>query len=477
MTNDLRVLSIEDSDDDVILLRRNLLKGGFNPIIKQVASEEDLRSALSSGIWDVAICDYLMPGFEAQTALAIVRDSNPDLPLIIVSGTISDEAAVSMMKAGAQDYILKDNLSRLVPAIRRELGEAKTRKEKRLAEISLKESEIRHRMLVESMGDIIFVVDARGYITEYYSTTSLKPGHTPDEMLGKNVRDIFDSGTAAVFMSIIEKTLSLDQTVLFDYMMHVTGVRKWHSANISPHEDNQRAVVVIRDISDLKLAEEQLRSSNHMSNLYLDIMGHDIRNYLQAIMISADLLRESEDSPRNHHFIERISESVHRCEQIIKNISLTAELPFVPLSSQCLCAVIRECIDDFRKKFPDIQVHLSCDIERAPVNADKYLANMISNLMDNAVTHGKGKTSEIWIDVREKTRGYELVVADNGPGIPDRQKQSLFNPERRFGGVGIHQAKQIVSKYGGKIDVDNRVPGNSANGAKFMIWLPQAEPN
>ncbi|MFW9919048.1 MAG: ATP-binding protein [Candidatus Thorarchaeota archaeon] len=474
MKTDLRVLSIEDSEDDVILLERTLKKGGFEPVIKQVANETELRAALLES-WDIVICDYLMPEFEAHKALHIIREVDPDMPLIIVSGTISDQAAVSMMRAGAQDYILKENLSRLVPAIRRELEETLLKKQKRLGDIALKNSENRHRMLVESMSDTIFVLDAKGYVTEYYSKASLKPNTEPTEMLGKHVGDIFESGTASVFMSIIQRVLDQKQTILFDYMANLTGIRKWHSANLSPHEDNEHIVVVVRDITDLKLAEEQLRASNHMATLYLDIMGHDIRNYLQAITISADLLDQSQESSRNHHFIERISESVQKCEQLISNISLTAELPFMPLSSHCLCSVVKECIAEFKSRNENINIHLNCEIDKALINADKFLSNLVSNLLDNTVDHGQGKTSDIWIDIQMKSRGFELSIADNGPGIPDKQKESLFDAERRFGGVGIHQAKQIVTKYGGRIDVKNRIPDEPSNGAKFLIWFPQAE--
>jgi len=139
--------------------------------------------------------------------------------------------------------------------------------------------------------------------------------------------------------------------------------------------------------------------------------------------------------------------------------------------------VVKDCIHDFQEKNPGMIVNLKCSVDTAIVNVDRFLTNLISNLLNNSITHGKGKTSEIWVEVGEKTRGYEVSVADDGPGIPDKLKKSLFDAERRFGGVGIHQAKQIVTKYGGRIDVQDRVPNESSNGVRFLIWLPQADTN
>ncbi len=475
MTDSLNVLCIEDSEDDVILLRRHLKRGNLEAVVTQVTNEEELRRALSTQEWDVVICDYLMPDLNAETALRIVKETDADLPLIILSGTISDEAAVSMMKAGAQDYILKDNLSRLVPAIRREINEANIRREKRKAENALMDSEMRHRLILESMTDTVFVLDSDGYITEYYSKKSLIPGVKPEEMVGRRIGDMFDSGTSAVFMSLLPKVIALQQTILFDYITHISGIRKWHSANLTPHENKQHIVVIIRDISDMKMVEEQLRASNHMANLYLDIMSHDIRNYLQAIMISAELLYDVQESAAGTHFVDQIVSSVGKCEQLISGITVTAELPVIPLEKTNLVAIIKKSIEQFRAKNDGIIISTEFQTDSAIVMADRFIEHVISSLLDNAREHGEGKVTDIWVKLQRKRRGYEIVIADNGPGILDKKKREIFDAERRFGGIGLHQVKQIVTKYGGKIEVTDRIPKDPSQGAAFLIWLPQAD--
>lgn len=125
----LRVIIVEDSEDDLLLLLRALKKGGYEPIYTRVETADGLREALQDDKWEVVISDHAMPTFSAPEALEIFKENGRDLPFIIVSGTIGEEVAVSAMKAGAHDYILKDNLARLAPAVDRELRDAQVRKQ------------------------------------------------------------------------------------------------------------------------------------------------------------------------------------------------------------------------------------------------------------------------------------------------------------------------------------------------------------
>lgn len=134
MAEFLRVLVIEDSEDDVLLLKRALCKGGHLPYLRQVDDPSSMTDALAEENWDIIIADYSLPNFSGLAALELLKESSQDIPFIIVSGAIGEDVAVAAMKAGAHDYILKDNLTRLVPAINRELQEASVRRERRKLE-------------------------------------------------------------------------------------------------------------------------------------------------------------------------------------------------------------------------------------------------------------------------------------------------------------------------------------------------------
>lgn len=164
MEQRLRVLMIEDSEDDVELLMRELRRGGYAPEWLRVDNAEDMQAALREHSWDVALCDNLMPRFSAPEALQILQASGLDIPFIIVSGTISEDLAVAAMKAGAHDYIQKSQLRRLIPAIQRELREAGVRREQQYAEAALKAAEYRFRVLVEHSLVGVYIIQDRRFV-------------------------------------------------------------------------------------------------------------------------------------------------------------------------------------------------------------------------------------------------------------------------------------------------------------------------
>ena len=143
MSKLLRVLMVEDSDGDVQLMIRTLKKAGYEPAYQQVETAESMRNALEKEPWDVILCDYQMPQFTGQDAIALLKETGMETPLIIVSGIIGEETAVECMRSGALDYIMKGNLARLIPAIERELREAAIKKENQVMTVLLGESEKR----------------------------------------------------------------------------------------------------------------------------------------------------------------------------------------------------------------------------------------------------------------------------------------------------------------------------------------------
>jgi diguanylate cyclase (GGDEF)-like protein/PAS domain S-box-containing protein len=149
----LRVLIVEDSEADTVLVDRVLRRAGYDVTCRRVDSATGMLEALTPGSWDVVLCDYSLPGFGALEALAVLNESGLDLPFIIVSGVMGEDAAVAAMRAGAHDYIMKANLARLPPAIERELREVVVRRERRRAETALRESEERYALVLRAMND------------------------------------------------------------------------------------------------------------------------------------------------------------------------------------------------------------------------------------------------------------------------------------------------------------------------------------
>ncbi|MFA6034867.1 MAG: PAS domain S-box protein, partial [Myxococcota bacterium] len=170
MGTPLRLIIVEDSQDDAELVVRELVQGGYEPVYKRVETEPELVSALSSEPWELILCDYVMPRFDAHAALKAVKKSAPDVPVIVVSGKIGEDVAVETMRAGAHDYLMKDNLKRLCSAVKRELKDAGERRRAGEAFRQLT------RIINQSPAVVILWKNSKGW---------------PVEFVSENVRDVF----------------------------------------------------------------------------------------------------------------------------------------------------------------------------------------------------------------------------------------------------------------------------------------------
>lgn len=186
----LRVLLVEDSDSDAGLLMRALSRGGYEASCLRVETADDMARALTDAAFDIVISDYNLPQFDAPGALAVLQAAKRDLPFIVVSGNIGEDSAVNLMKSGAHDYVLKDNLTRLPPVVQRELAEAETRRQ-------LKQSEANLRLaakVFESSREAIVITDAERFIVSANRAFSEITGYSIDEIRGQHIAVIHPAG-------------------------------------------------------------------------------------------------------------------------------------------------------------------------------------------------------------------------------------------------------------------------------------------
>jgi DNA-binding NtrC family response regulator len=187
MSIPLRVLIVEDSEDDAELIVNEIEQGGYDLISERVETPSAMNTALDKEQWDIIIADYNLPSFSAPAALTLLKEKALDLPFIIVSGSIGEDIAVAAMKAGAHDYLMKSNLARLVPAVERELREAIERHKRREAEQALRENEERFRALIENALDIIAVLGTDGIIRYKSPSVERVLGYKSADLVGKNI--------------------------------------------------------------------------------------------------------------------------------------------------------------------------------------------------------------------------------------------------------------------------------------------------
>jgi PAS domain S-box-containing protein/putative nucleotidyltransferase with HDIG domain len=207
ITLSLTVLIVEDSETDAQLIIRLLKKAGYDIAFEQVETAVQMRAALEKQAWDIVISDHSMPQFSSLAALTLLQETGLDIPFITVSGTMSEEIAVNMMKAGAHDYLTKGNLTRLIPAIERELAQAKVRRERKQAEAALARSERAHRTLFENVPVGLYRTLADGSILDVNPAMVKMFGYQKrDALLAAKIVDLYVDPTAdEKFKAEVEK--------------------------------------------------------------------------------------------------------------------------------------------------------------------------------------------------------------------------------------------------------------------------------
>jgi len=269
MGKPLRVLIVEDSEDDALLLVFELRRGDYAPVSRRVETAEAMRRALEEEEWDLVISDYVLPGFTGLEALQVLRESGRDIPFIIVSGKIGEDTAVGAMKEGASDYLIKGNTSRLIPAIEREMQEAQVRRQKREAEAALVRSERRYKRLVAAVTDYIYTVtisEGKVVRTSHGPGCLTVTGYSNEEYQNNPFlwyQMIHEEDRASVTSVTDELRAGREVPSLEHRIRHKDGSLRWVINTIVPRYSEQGELIaydgLISDISERKRAEESLR--------------------------------------------------------------------------------------------------------------------------------------------------------------------------------------------------------------------------
>ncbi|WP_455211579.1 EAL domain-containing response regulator [Kaarinaea lacus] len=329
MNGDLRklnVLIIEDSEDDVLLILRALRNGGFQPNYQHVENPNDIQAALAGKTWDVVLCDYNLPQFIGTEALRLLQDLNLDIPFIIVSGAIGEETAVNAMRAGAHDYIMKNNLTRLAPVIERELREAKIRNSRRLA---LEDLRLAAKVFESSVEGII-ITDAQTRILRVNQSFCDITGYSQDQVIGLKPSMLQSQRHDAEFyreMWQSIKRLGYWQGEVWNRRKNGEIFPVWLSISVvkKPDGDVSHYIGGFTDLSEQKSAEERIQHLTHYDALtdlpnrtlfharFKHPMQNALRHNRRVALLHLDIDRFIKiNDTLGHHIGDRLLQQVGR---------------------------------------------------------------------------------------------------------------------------------------------------------------------
>jgi PAS domain S-box-containing protein len=351
--------------------------------------------------------------------------------------------------------------------------------EKRVAEDNLIKSEAKYRSLAEQSVQSITILTASSLL--YYNPAF-------KDLVGYTDEDLSEMGANEVWALVHpddrdelrkrmeDKIEGRSIPPRYEYrFIRKSGEIRWVESFTSSVEYGGTSAVqtVIVDITDRRDSERELRVAKDRALLYLDLMGHDLTQQLQVILNSAALMLSAVDESNKESFMKVIGDSVRRCARIIEEAKATEQLLSIPMRERNLDEAIEGTIKALAKSSESISFETFFSAKDVIIEADDFLELLLSNIMMNAIEHNPSKEKKVWIELSEVEFGYIISIADNGKGIPDAVKANLFNTSRRFGGLGLHTAHYIVEKYNGRIEVHDRIIGDSTQGAEFRIWIPK----
>jgi two-component system, cell cycle sensor histidine kinase and response regulator CckA len=487
MNQRLRILIIEDSEDDAELLIRQIRRSGYQVVYERVDTPAAMRaSLLTQPPWTIIIADQFMPRFKASEALALLQSTGLDIPFLVVTGQWSEDEAAAIMRAGAVDFIRKENLSRLMPAIEREMLQAETRQARRQAEDAARKSAAELQAVFDAFPDQFFRLDGEGNILNYYTGRPTQLDMAPKDLLGRRLADVLPPAAATLLQEAVLQTHRTGQLETVEYALPSPQGTQIYEARLIPFPE-QQVIAILRDVTEHKRVLAQMFNSQKLVDLGTLAAGvaHELNSPLQVITgLSESLLNRIKlddcDPARLNQNLETINRSGWRCAEIVRSLLTYARASTSQIQPHDLNTLVRDTlllIEHQLRSWSNITVATQLAPQLPPLPCDR---NQITQILINLLTNARDampEGGEITIRTEHDAAAarLRLQVSDIGPGITAATRARIFEPffttkpAGQGTGLGLYIVAGIVRAYGGEILVDSTVGA----GTTFTLLFPE----
>ena len=495
-----KILIIEDIPSDARLMERNLKSAGLDFISMRVENEESFLKELNEFCPDLILSDFKLPSMDGLTALKHSLQHNLNIPFIFISGSIGEEFAIAAIKAGAKDYVFKDNMQKLGPAVIRALHEREEIYERQRAEEELRKSELKYRTLIERMNEGIVQVDVDNVILFVNKRFSEMMGYKESELMGKVAHRIFlEQGKQKFFINKSKEVLEGKSERFEIQMLKKGGSYLIMEVSAAPIFDFNNNVIgsigIYSDITERKETEKALIDSkekaeemNRLKTSFLANMSHELRTPMIGILGFSQLLCDEIKDPVLKENARIIYDSGKRLTETLNQILDLSRIESNKLVMNLAPLNIADVINESAKIFETVVSNKNLKLEINIANNNLYsnldrrmFAHAVQNLINNAIKYTD--TGKINISINdEKTEDQNWVVvsvADTGIGIDEKNLEIIFESfrqvseglSRKFEGVGLGLTitKKFVELMGGKINVKSKI----GKGSTFIIKFPE----
>ncbi len=489
----LRILLVEDSEDDSILTRRELHRGGIEASVRVVASLAEVRQALAGETWDAVLTDYRLPGFDALDVIAAVRARDQGLPVIVLSATVGEEVAVETLRGGANDYVLKYNLARLVPALRRELDQARAR---RASQAALAGSESRLAMVLQQLPVVLWTTDPGLLVTSPTGSIFGGMGSAPWLCPGEPVTRRFPAPHGEASVEALHGSALRGEETTFAFTWEGQRYEAWVRPLRGPDGSIEGTLGMALDVTGRRQLEDRFQAAQRMEAVgrLAGGVAHDFNNLLSVVSGCASLLGETiGPESEGQGDLEQIHRAVARGADLVRQLLAFSRRQMLAPRVLDLAQSLRE-VQSLLQRAIGEDILLKFRIEEGlgavrvdPTQVEQILMNLAINARD-AMPEGGSLTIEarnvvLGEDYRTALKGrlqgpaVKLAVSDTGCGMEAAVRERIFEPffttkdEGRGTGLGLSTVYGIVKQSGGDIWVYSE-PGK---GTSFHIYLPRAD--